>query len=218
MPRNFRRKYYDFFSKFYDNFAALHSRDRGGDIREEFAAKAGLRRGDTALDICTGTGSLLLSLHRHVGADGRVVGIDFSMGMLRAAKMKAAIHPNIHLLQADAAELPFKQNALKLVTCSHAFYELKGDTRNRCLQEVSRVLKEDGCFLMMEHDIPKNLFIRFLFYLRIFSLGSRKALGILKNEETVFHEHFASVVRTTTGTGRSKIFTCQKARSASALE
>lgn len=210
MPRNLRRKYYDFFSRFYDGFVALHSGDRGGALREEFAAGTGLRKGDIALDICTGTGSLLLSLHRHVGVEGRVIGIDFSMGMLQAAKTKTAVHPNIHLLQADAAELPFKREALNLVTCSHAFYELKGDTRNRCLQEISRALKKGGRFLMMEHDVPKNLFIRFLFYLRILSMGSRKALAILKNEKTLYQEYFASVERTTTKTGRSKIFACQK--------
>jgi len=211
MSRNFRRKYYDIFSRFYDSFVALHSGDRGGVIREEFSAKIGLREGDSVLDICTGTGSLLLSLHRHVGVEGRVLGIDFSMGMLQAAKAKTASHPNIHLVQADAAELPFKQEKLNLVTCSHAFYELKGDTRDKCLREVSRVLKVGGRFLMMEHDVPKNFFIRFLFYLRIFSMGSRKALAILKSEEMVFRESFASVVRTTTETGRSKIFICQKA-------
>lgn len=180
-------------------------------MREEFAAETGVRNGDTVLDICAGTGSLLLSLQRRVGVKGRVVGIDFSMGMLQAARAKSAHYPTIHLVQADAAELPFKHETMDLVTCSHAFYELKDDTGNKCLQEVSRVMKEDGRFLMMEHDIPENFFIRLLFYLRIFSMGSKNALMILGNEETAFQEHFSSVVRTTTRRGRSKIFTCQKA-------
>jgi len=42
------------------------------------------------------------------------------------------------------------------VTCSHAFYEIKGGTRNWVLQETIRVLKPKGAFLMMEHDVPPN--------------------------------------------------------------
>lgn len=211
MAGNFRRKYYDLFSRFYDSFVAWHSRDRGGSLREEFAARTGSRQGGSALDICTGTGSLLLSLHRRVGVEGRVIGVDFSMGMLKAAKEKIAIHPHIHLLQADAAALPLKRDKLDLVTCSHAFYELGDASRDRCLREVSRVLKRGGRFMMMEHDVPQNFFVRLLFYLRILSMGSRKALAILKSEQTIFQGYFASVERTTTGTGGSKIFICQKA-------
>ncbi|GAB4329890.1 MAG: hypothetical protein Kow0099_00050 [Candidatus Abyssubacteria bacterium] len=210
MKKLFRRRYYDFFSRFYDRFVALHSGDRGGALREEFAAITGLRKGGLALDICTGTGSLLPCLDRHVGAEGVVFGIDFSMGMLRAAKTKTAIHPTIHLVQAEATALPFKSETLDLVTCSHAFYELKGDSVDRCLREVLRVLKGGGRFVMMEHDVPKSFFVRVLFYLRILCMGSRSALAILRDEEAIFRAQFACVMRTKTNRGGSKIFICQK--------
>ncbi len=32
--RKYRRKYYDIFSRFYDAFIAMHSRDQSGDLRQ----------------------------------------------------------------------------------------------------------------------------------------------------------------------------------------
>ena len=43
------------------------------------------------------------------------------------------------------------------VTCSHAFYELKGETQERTLREILRILKPGKTFLMMEHDVPERL-------------------------------------------------------------
>lgn len=37
--RNFRRKYYDVFSKYYDRFVALHSRDTQGGLRKFLSTK-----------------------------------------------------------------------------------------------------------------------------------------------------------------------------------
>jgi hypothetical protein len=61
----------------------------------------------------------------------------------------------------------------------------------------------------MEHDVPRNFFVRSLFYLRIFSMGRKKALEILKNEEEMFRHYFGSVKRTTSATGRSKVLTAR---------
>ena len=88
---------------------------------------------------------------------------------------------------------------------SHAFYELKGTAVLRCLQEIARSLKKNRRFLMMEHDPPKNPLIRILFYVRVFSMGRKKALDIPRNEEQLFRRYFESVERVAAETGRSKI-------------
>ena len=52
--------------------------------------RAELGPGDSALDVCCGTGDLALELARRVGPDGRVVGSDFSERMLDLAREKTA--------------------------------------------------------------------------------------------------------------------------------
>ena len=68
--------------------------------------------------------------------------------------------------------------AFDAVTCSHAFYELKGDTQDQALQEIVRVLRPGGNFLMMEHDVPANPFVRALFYLRLTFIGAGQAIDL----------------------------------------
>src|SRR5687768_16386045 len=49
-----------------------------------------LKAGDSALDLCCGTGDFLRPLRGAVGSGGRLLGIDFSLPMLDRAKRKGA--------------------------------------------------------------------------------------------------------------------------------
>ena len=211
MRNKIRICYYNFFSRFYDSFVAMHSGDPGGRLRDHLAGKVGLKGGDAVLDICTGTGAMLPSLRKRIDEEGMVVGLDFSRGMLKAARSKLASDPNIFLVEADVSRLPFKDDVFSGVTCSHAFYELKGDSSARCLGEINRVLKKGKHFVMMEHEVPENRFVRMLFYIRIFFMGRRQAVEILKEGEKIFRNNFSRVEKSKTGDGKSKIVVCEKA-------
>jgi ubiquinone/menaquinone biosynthesis C-methylase UbiE len=205
MSRRYRIRYYDAFSRVYDRFVAAHSSDRQGRLREVLAERTGLERGDRVLDLCTGTGALLTALAQRAGAGGLVVGLDFSRGMLMQARAKTAAAGGVVLVEADAERLPFREGSFHAVTCSHAFYELKGSGAERSLEEVRRALRPGGAFLMMEHEVPENRLVRILFYIRLLSMGLRKAREVLGHEEALFRRHFAMVERVATETGRSKI-------------
>jgi ubiquinone/menaquinone biosynthesis C-methylase UbiE len=207
--KRFRRIYYDYFSHVYDRFVSLHSPDRGSRLRYFLAEKTGLSKGDKVLDICTGTGTLLSYLKAKLQGHGLVVGADFSMGMLKAGRPKRPDHDSVFLVLADAACLPFGDKVFDAVTCSHAFYELKGDTQDRCLHEICRVLKPGKLFLMMEHDVPENFLLKMLFYGRLLSMGPWKALEILRHEMDLLTRYFRSVERVQTPTGRSKVMICR---------
>lgn len=205
-----RRAYYDVFSRFYDRFVALHSRDAGGGARRFLAERLPVGEGGSVLDLCTGTGSLLTHLRGRVGEAGRVVGVDFSRGMLAAARGKVAGAANVGLVQGDAASLPFAPASFDAVTCSHAFYELKGETRGRALAEIGRVLRPGGAFLMMEHDAPANPLVRALYLLRLAFVGGGSSLAFLRAERATLERSFARVEKLAAPAGRSKLLLCRK--------
>ena len=208
--RGMRRAYYDKFSKFYDPFVALHSRDVQGLARKFLADRVPVQNGGSVLDICTGTATLLSHLQAKVGGEGQVVGVDFSHGMLKVAQAKTRSFLNVHLVEADAGRLPFAAGSFDAVTCSHAFYEIKGETQSWALEEILRVLRPKGAFLMMEHDVPSNLFLRALFYVRLTVAGAGRAVAFLRREREVLEGYFGSVEKALSPAGRSKILICWK--------
>jgi ubiquinone/menaquinone biosynthesis C-methylase UbiE len=204
--RHTRRAYYDRFSRYYDRFVAFHSRDAQEVARKFLADLLPMRNGGSVLDICTGTASLLSHLQAKVGRGGRVVGVDFSHGMLKVAREKTRTFPNVTLVEADAAHLPFARGGFDAITCSHAFYELKGETQGCALREILRVLTPKGVFLMMEHDVPSNPFLRALFYLRLSVVGAGRAVSFLRREREILEGYFGSVEKV--AAGRSKVMIC----------
>jgi ubiquinone/menaquinone biosynthesis C-methylase UbiE len=203
--KRYRIRYYDAFSRVYDRFVAAHSSDREGRLREVLAECAALPSGGRALDLCTGTGAMLAPLARSVGAAGLVVGLDFSGGMLARARARTAGEYSTALVRGDAERLPFRAGSFDAITCSHAFYELKGSGAERALAEAARTLRPGARFAMMEHELPKRWPIRVLFYLRLLSMGLRKAREVLGHEEELFRRHFAAVERVTPAGSRSKV-------------
>ena len=202
----FRRKYYNLFSKFYDKFIQVHSGDKQEKIREYFVDLTGMDNNSKVLDICCGTGSTLKYIKQKVNSEkGICIGIDFSDGMLEKAKEKI---PEAWFLLCSVAEMPIKNHIFDVVTCTFAFYELKGELVDRTLLEIKRVLKKNGKFFMMEHEIPEKFIIRMLFYIRMFSMGFKKGMNILKNEEKIFRKYFKNVEKKHSVSKNSKIWVC----------
>ena len=207
-----RQIYYDLFSKIYDPIIRLHSKDQEGLLRTFIAEKACLSEGNVALDLCTGTGSVAIELANRVSRTGLVIGLDFSEGMLQKAKRKAfQLGANqLHFVQANASHLPFKSFSVHGVTCSHAFYELKGIERREAIAEVARILVQGGSFCLMEHAKPEKFFQRLFFYIRILFLGSRDVQDFLTQGEAILGEKFGCVTTLTSPTGRSKLISGER--------
>ncbi len=204
---NFRRKYYDIFSKFYDDFIKLHSKDKNEKLREFFVEQTNLKNKYIVLDLCCGTGSNFIHF-KNRAPEGFFVGIDFSFGMLIQAKKK---FNNANLILGDVSFLPFKDDAFDIITYTYAFYELKGEKVHNTLSEIKRVLKNNGKLLIMEHEIPKNPIIKFLYYIRLATMGLKKAKMILSHEQELLQKYFPVVKKIISPSKRSKIFICQKA-------
>ncbi len=201
-----RQKYYDIFSNFYDLFIKIHSGDKQENLRKFFVKVADIKSDYYILDLCCGTGSNFI----HIGSklkNGFLIGIDFSMGMLKKAKEK---YPKSYLINGDIEFLPFKEETFDIITYTYAFYELKAEKVENTLLEIKRILKKNGKLLIMEHEIPKNKFIKLLYYIRLASMGLSKAKRILSSEIQFLEKIFLSVEKIITPSGNSKIIICQK--------
>lgn len=208
--RTGRRKYYDIFSHFYDAFIRLHSRQDEDDTRDLLVAAAHLggKPVPRILDVCCGTGAVILNFKGHY-PKSLAIGYDFSSGMLRKAQEKDA-SGKVVFVEGDAAELPFEDNSFDVVTCSHALYELKGETRQKALLEMKRVVRPDGYVLLMEHEIPRHPVVKLLFYVRMLSMGLKDAREFVKGGLTPLEAVFSRVTLSHSRTGKSKLMSCQK--------
>lgn len=102
-----------------------------------------------ALDICCGTGDLLLALERQVRAT--ILGSDFCHAMLLAARQKSKSAP---LFESDALQLPLRDASLDLVTVAFGFRNLANYENG--LRELLRVLRPDGTAAILEFSQPPN--------------------------------------------------------------
>jgi demethylmenaquinone methyltransferase/2-methoxy-6-polyprenyl-1,4-benzoquinol methylase len=149
-------------------------------MRDFLTKVADVHGSQTVVDLCTGTGSNALRLAR-TGA--RVIGVDFSAGMLHEARRKSVGGSDIQWVQADARALPIPSCSVDRATCAYAMYELSGPMRRQVLNEVVRILKPEGMFVMMEHLPPKRVLIKLLYFIRIYLLGSRGVRSFVGSEE-----------------------------------
>lgn len=87
---------------------------------------------------------MLNSIARNLKID-HAVGIDLTLELLKKNKKKG-----VSLIQADALNIPFKDDSFEAVTAvaviEHVPYP------NKLLKEVSRVLKKDGIFILTSPD------------------------------------------------------------------
>jgi len=111
------------------------------------------RPGARVLDLCCGTGDLLLALERRSG--GVVMGSDFCHPMLVAAEAKIAQRrARAVTFEADALRLPLRGHSLDLVTVAFGFRNLADYEAG--LEEIRRVLKPGGTAAILEFSQPPN--------------------------------------------------------------
>lgn len=79
---------------------------RGRTFRRRSVAALDLSPGDSVLELGCGPGNSFERLRSAVGPEGRVVGIDYSRGMVRRAteRVAAAGWDNVHVVRADATQ------------------------------------------------------------------------------------------------------------------
>ena len=107
---------------------------------------AGIRPGDTVLDLGSGAGNDCFVARHETGADGRVIGVDFTPEMVAKARENAGRlgFQNVEFRQGDIEELPVSDGMIDVVV-SNCVLNLVPDKR-KAFSEVMRVLKPGGHF------------------------------------------------------------------------
>ncbi len=135
----------------YDLFNTLLSFNRDKYWRKFTVSKTGLKRGEIALDVATGTGKLAIELTKEAGERGKVIGIDFCGRMLYKAKSRKT---NIELMLATSESLPFPDNTFDCATIGFALRNVADIEKT--LQETTRVVKPGKKVVCLEFARPPH--------------------------------------------------------------
>lgn len=127
--------------------------------------------GPRVLDEACGTGDFAIAIAKHLrnrGQSASVVGVDISEGMLEVMRCKieaaglsdaaAGRGTTVHAETGDCCALQFPDASFDTVTV--AFGVRNFEDREKALQEVLRVLRPGGHFVMLELGIPRSPIIR----------------------------------------------------------
>jgi ubiquinone/menaquinone biosynthesis C-methylase UbiE len=112
----------------------------------EFAMCA-IGQADIALDVCCGTGAAMQFLHRICGQ--KIVGIDFSSGMLEQARRnlaKLTCPPRLEFVEGDVMQMKFHEE-FDLATCFGGLGHIPPGQESAFLHRISRALKPGGRYV-----------------------------------------------------------------------
>jgi SAM-dependent methyltransferase len=105
-------------------------------------AFAGLRRGETVLDLGCGGGLDVLLAAEKVGPTGKAIGVDMTPEMLALSRRNAAGRSNVEFYQTTIDKLPLPDESVDCVI-SNCVINLAPD-KPAVFREIARVLKQGG--------------------------------------------------------------------------
>lgn len=135
------KDYYNKIANDYDDSRFDNTYGRYIDSQERALISSVLKSQKMVLNLGCGTGRFMEYCSH---------GSDFSEEMLEIAKRK---HPNKSFALADAASTPFSTNFFDAVICFHVIMHLTPEQSKLIFDEVSRILKPDGLFIV---DFPSK--------------------------------------------------------------
>lgn len=118
---------------------------------------ADIRKGQTVLDLASGTGDLAIKLANKVGETGLVYMTDINEAMLSVGRdrlIDRGILKSVRHLLVDAESIPLQDNSVDRVTIA---FGLRNVTRKEiALRDMLRVLKPGGILMVLEFSKPTN--------------------------------------------------------------
>jgi demethylmenaquinone methyltransferase/2-methoxy-6-polyprenyl-1,4-benzoquinol methylase len=150
----FVRELFDSTARDYDRVERTLALGTGARYRRDALRRAGLRPGSRVLDVATGTGLVAREALVLTGAQGMVVGLDPSAGMLGEAARCAGAR----LVRATGERLPFRDASFDFVSMGFALRHVAD--LGQLFRELRRVLRPGGTACILEITRPDSRAVR----------------------------------------------------------
>jgi len=148
--------------------------------------------GAVALDIGCGRGELVYRLSKDCS---RVYGLDYSENALSFSKKNISGRPEyiknkICLLCADASQLPFKNNTINCVFSIDVFEHIRGNGLKSLVEEMYRVLKEKGKFIIFTSPNKEYADIGYRYWIKPINIIFNPISRALFKKELMIIDHY----------------------------
>jgi ubiquinone/menaquinone biosynthesis C-methylase UbiE len=122
---------------------------------------AKIKKGDVVIDLGSGAGNDAFIARNETGETGKVIGIDFTPGMIDIARQNNEVRGfnNVEFRQGDIEKMPVTANTADVIV-SNCVLNLVPN-KDGVIKEIYRVLKPSGHFsisdIVLEGELPKEI-------------------------------------------------------------
>jgi ubiquinone/menaquinone biosynthesis C-methylase UbiE len=142
-------------------------------IRKRRLIDAGVKEGQTIVDLGCGIGRFVFIAAKIVGPEGKVYAIDIHPLHTAIAAVRRAIggYKNVDIVYADCHATGLPDKTIDLVFINDAFHEFAD---KNALEEMERILKADGILAIDEHEMKERKFLDIIEKADLFTLIEQK--------------------------------------------
>jgi ubiquinone/menaquinone biosynthesis C-methylase UbiE len=122
---------------------------RRGRVYRQIVSLAGVRPGDSVLDVGSSSGYLARKLAAAAGPAGHVTGVDPSEAAIAHARRRGG---GLTFIVGVAQDLDLPDSSFDVVTCTLALHHVPARKREAALREMYRVTRPGGRLLVADFD------------------------------------------------------------------